>query len=102
MQPFITFKDTEDGVDKYFILQRDFPHYLAAICYIPIADSICCIPVSRHNLWITFQGTIRGNFVPSYKDAQEEIETIFNRMALWFYQNRIEKEPKRYKKWLIS
>ena len=103
MQPFITFKDIDkNDIDIYYILQRDFPHYLGAICYQPMADSICCVPVAGHNLWITFMGTIRGNYVPSYPDAIKEIEIIFVSMANWFYVNRIQKEPKRYKKWAIQ
>lgn len=102
MSPFITFKDLgKDDILQLYILQRDFPHYCGTVCYFPIADSICCVPVAGHNLWVAFAGTIRGNFIPSYNDALQQIIPIFEQMASWFYINRILADPKRYKKWII-
>lgn len=103
MSPYITFKDfsIKDGTLVLYILQRDFPHYCGGIAYHPIADSICCVPMAGHNLWVSYCGTIRGNYIPSYEHALPEIEAVFQHMAAWFYSERIMKDPKRYKKWLI-
>jgi hypothetical protein len=102
MSPFVTFKDLDNsGVMQYYILQRDYPHYLGRIAYYPTGGSICEVPVSGHNLYVSFNGTIRGNFIPAYPKVEEEITAVFHAMALWFYANRIVPDPKRYKKWLI-
>ena len=102
MSPYITFKDFDsNGELQYYILQREYPHYCGVVAYLPIADSICQIPVTAHHLYITFAGTIRGNFALAHPQMEKEIYFIFHSMMLWFYQNRIVKDPKRYKKWLI-
>lgn len=102
MSPFITFRDTnKDGELTLYILQRDFPHYCGQLCYFPIAESICCVPISGHNIWLTFAGTLRGNYILSNNDALQQAGAIFERMAEWFYLNRIASDPKRYKKFSI-
>lgn len=102
MSPFLTFKDADkEGNLQLYILQRAFPHYVGVLSYIPVADSFSCIPLSGHNLWINYAGLLRGNFIPSYGGVNQEIEAVFHSMALWFYSERILKDPKRYKKWLI-
>lgn len=102
MSPFITFKDLDTkGEMQYFILQREYPHYCGRIAYYPTGGAICEVPITGHNLYVSFSGVLRGNFVPAYPKVEEEISVIFHAMALWFYENRVLKEPKRYKKWLI-
>lgn len=102
MSPFVTFKDVDKtGELQYYILQRAFPHYVGIIKYKPNIDALIEVPVTNHNLWVSFAGTIRGNFMPSYPGWQKELEKTFLEMAIWFYQNRILKEPRRYKKWAI-
>lgn len=102
MSPFITFKDQNKAGDMtYYILQREWPHYVGYIAYSPIPDPICQIPVTGHNLWLTFAGTLRGAYIPIEPNVQNEILSVFHNMERWFYANRIQAEPKRYKKWAI-
>jgi hypothetical protein len=46
-----------------------------------------------------FDGSLRGNFIPGYRGVEDEIAMVINDMSLWFYENRILKEAKKYKKW---
>lgn len=102
MSPYITFRDqNKQGDLVLYILQRDFPHYVASLVYIPIADSPCCIPISGHNLWVNFEGTLRGRFIPSHNDVPREIQAVFESMALWFYSERVMADSKRYKRFKI-
>jgi len=102
MSPYITYKDTNKNGDLcLYILQREFPHYQGVICYLPIHDSICCIPIAGHNLYLAFAGTIRGNYIMSNPEYEKQVGLIFESMAAWFYENRIRTDPKRYKKWAI-
>lgn len=102
MSPYITFRDTDKRGDlQLFVLQRDFPHFCAILSSHPIADPIAQVPISGHNLWLVYSGTIRGNYIPSFPDAQEQIQSVLELMGSWFYENRILTDQKRYKKWLI-
>jgi hypothetical protein len=102
MEPFITFRDTNNkGELKYYILQRDYPHYCGRIDELPDPDAIFQSPVAKYYLWVTFSGTIRGNYVPGYKDAFEEMQHVFTHMAAWYFENRIMTRPKKFKKWAV-
>ena len=57
--------------------------------------------ISGHNLYLVFHGTLRGMQIPSYGDIDKEIVNVMSAMAAWYYENRIVKEPKRYKKYRI-
>jgi hypothetical protein len=103
MNPFVTFKDTDKkGELQYYILQREYPHYVGQITYYPSGEAICQVPVSGHNLYVTFAGVLRGNYIPAYPKVNEEITAITHAMALWFYSKRVAIDPKRYKKWAIK
>lgn len=100
--PFITFRDTDkNSILRYYILQRDYPHYCGLISEKQDLEALVQFPVSGYNLWVIYAGTIRGNYVPGYKDAFDEMSHVFNHMAMWYYENRITPDPKRYKKWAI-
>ena|ERR1700722_11856088 len=102
MSPFVTFKDNDSaGILQYYILQREYPHYVGQITYYPKGGAICEVPVTAHNLYVSFAGVLRGNYLPAFPKVEEEINQVFHAMALWFYANRIVPDPKRYKKWLI-
>lgn len=102
MSPYITFKDTNSkGELMFYVLQRDFPHYVAYLSYFPIEGAINQVPISGHNLFLIFSGTIRGAYIPSYQDTLTEIEYIMAEMSKWFYEHRIVPDVKRYKKWAI-
>lgn len=102
MSPYVTYKDTDKkGNLQFYILQRDFPHYVGYLSYFPVEGALAQIPISGHNIWVVFGGTLRGNYVPSYSDVILQIEITMQFMATWFYENRILPDQKRYKKWLI-
>ena len=103
MSPFITFKDTnQNGELQLFVLQRDYPHFVGTLTYYPTGSAIVQVPITAHNLYMTFYGTLRGSYIPLANHIDIEMESVFHAMALWFYSERIMKDPKRYKKWLIS
>jgi hypothetical protein len=101
MIPYITYREEKEGNLLYYILQKEHPHYVGVIAYGPIENKIQ-IPITEHNLYVTFAGTIRGNFIPSYRDVVNQIEQTMTSMAIWYYENRILKEPKKYSKFKLN
>ncbi len=99
--PYITYREEKEGNLLYYILQKEHPHYVGVITYGPVENRIQ-IPITEHNLYVTFAGTIRGYYMPSYKDVVAEVENTMTSMAIWFYDNRILKEPKKYSKFKIN
>jgi hypothetical protein len=98
MIPYITYRDVDNnGELGYFILQKDFPHYIGQITTYPQERLIPSIQIAGYYLWVTFNGTIRGNIVPSYKNIEEDIKFVMNEMSIWYYANRIIDNPKKYK-----
>lgn len=102
MEPFITYRDTDSKNElQYYILQRQYPHYVARIAYKPSDTALFYISISGHHLYVTYAGTLQGHFIPGYKDAIEEMETVMRTMAEWFYANRVAVDSNKYKKWKI-
>lgn len=102
MEPYITFRDTDGaGELQYYILQRQFPHYIARIAYKPSDAALFYMSVAGYHLYLIFDGALQGRFMPSYKDAIDEMEVVVRDMAEWFYINRVVPEPNKYKKWKI-
>lgn len=100
MMPYITFRDTDkEGNLRYYILQRNHPHYVALISEKPVVGSLFCMTVPGYNLWVVFSGVLLGFFVPGYKGVEQEISTVFTDMTDWFLRERILKDPKKYKRW---
>jgi hypothetical protein len=103
MTPYITFREMDDtGNLQYYILQREFPHYIGVIRTIPLARSLVEVHVSGYNLYLSFAGTLRGNMIPSFKDAIKEMVIVYQNMATWYLDNRITKDEKRFKKFKIN
>ena len=99
MQKYVTFRDVNDfGELQYYILQREFPHYLSVISTFPRESIISSIPITNYYLWVVFNGTLRGNLIPSHKNTLEDIKFVLNDMAIWYYANRIVPNEKKYKK----
>ncbi len=101
MSPYVTFLDTDkNGVLQYYILQREFPHYVGIVVD-KMEDAVFVgQPVLGYNLWVIFAGTIRGAYIPSYPDVKKEIDAVFLNMTDWFYKNRVLINPKKYKKYV--
>lgn len=103
MNPFITFRDKdENGEMQYYILQRAFPHFVGRISPVPIEGALANEPVAGYNLWITWNSTLRGNFIPDYRNFDKEIANVFIDMATWFYAERIAMDKNRFKKFKID
>lgn len=103
MNRFITFRDKDDeGHLQYYILQRDFPHYVGRIETNPYGKALIKIPIPQYNMYISLCGTLRGNIIPSYKSVPDEITDVLYGMASWFKANRIDAEPKKYDKFKIK
>lgn len=100
--PYITYRDTnESGELLYFILQKDFPHYLTILSDTPRKTFVQAIPITNYSLYLVFAGVLRGMMIPSYNNVGEEISSVMQSMASWFFDNRILVDPKKYKKWKI-
>ena len=97
---YITFTEPdENDVMEYYILQKEFPHFLCKISEHPTGHFFQCVPINEYDLYIVFNSTLRGNVIPSYKNIGDEIKDVMHDMAEWFYNNRILKNEKKYKKW---
>lgn len=101
MIPYITYREGEGYLVKYYILQKAFPHINCIISQVPTKKFVEAVPIASYNLYIVFEGTIRGNEIPSYTDIDKEIIATMEDMAQWFYLNRILTDIKKYKKWKI-
>lgn len=101
--PYITYRDTDnEGNLQYYILQKEFPHFVGLISAFPKTEFIPAIGISGYNLWVVFNYTLRGRMIPSYKEIDKEILQAMCNMAEWYYENRILTEPKKYKKFKIE
>ena len=99
MSPFITYRDTNDnGELNYYILQREFPNYIGLISVYREKVLVDAIDIIGYNLWIVFNGTIKGSMIPSYKNVHEEIKDVLKEMSEWYYINRVIPQEKKYKK----
>lgn len=102
MEPFITYKEKDvNGDDRFYILQRSFPHYQGIILEQPKDGALAIAPISGHHLYITYAGTIQGNYILAKADVQSEVQSVFQKMAEWFYIKMVSVDPKRYKKFKI-
>ncbi len=101
-KPFITFREEVDGEEKYFILQKSFPHNVAIIATQPMANPIAQSTIAGYNLWLVWSGTLRGNMIAVYPEYKDQLVDCFEEMAEWFYNERILKNEKRYAKFKIK
>ena len=101
--PFITFREVDDkNILRYYILQKDFPHCLAVILSQPMPESLCQSVVPGYNLWVVWDGTLRGNYVAAYPDYEKDLQFTMDNMAAWYFSERIEKDKKRYEKFKVK
>lgn len=101
--PYITFREAdEEGILRYYILQREHPHYIGVITDKPSSYTLTAVQIQGYRLSVSFGGTLRGNFVPAYNGVYEDLETVFKDMAGWYYKNRIVPNEKNYTKFKIN
>lgn len=102
-QPFLTYRETnEKGELIYYILQKEFPHYLAWVSNTRVEKALAQATVAGYNMQIVFCGTISGAFIPSYRGVVEQIQMVIESMSSWFLDNRINVEPKKYLKFKLN
>ena len=102
MEGFITYREDDGGVPSYYILQKAFPHFVGRLVDNPYFSSLLNAPVPHTKLYVAMTGTLRGNTVPSYQNIQEQIKAAALDMALWYYENRILTNPKKFQRWLLK
>lgn len=104
MIPYITYREADnEGILRYYILQKAHPHYVAVISYIPIENKLVgCVAISDYHLYVNFAGTLRGNMIPADKGAIKEIEAVLSDMGSWYFVNRVQPDVKRFKKHKIN
>lgn len=103
MSDFITYREPDnDGNLCYYILQRDFPHYMGVISTRPRKYLVEAHPISGYYMWIVFDGTLRGKQVPSYTNVIDEINESISKMAIWYLQTVILPKKEKYKKYKIN
>lgn len=85
----------------YFILQKEFPHFLCQICeQYEIGNWYGGI--GGYNLYVCFRGTLRGNIIPGYTNIGSEIQDVIDRMAEWYLTQVISPKSNNYKKYLTN
>ena len=100
---YITYRElNKEGEHEYYILQKDFPHFCGLISTSPKEVFVPPSVVSGYNLWIVFNGCLRGFVMPSYNGIDNEIMSILEDMAVWFYENRIVINEKKFKKFKLN
>ena len=102
MEKYITYREDENGVASYFVLQKEFPHFVGRLIDNPYFTSLCNAPVPQTKLYIAIIGTLRGNMIPAYQKVTEEIRSVAVDMALWYYDKRISPQPQKFKRWLLK
>ncbi len=102
MIPFIAFteKDENDSI-RYFVLQKDFPHFVGEILSHP-KEGTWQSPIGGYNLWVVFSGTLQGRLIPSYRNISDEMQSVFDNMAVWYLANKIIPNKSKYKKFKIN
>lgn len=98
MSKYITYRDGDEGEPEYYILQRDFPHYVARLSETISGNEFYSEKIDGYNLHLVFYGVINGRFIPSFQNAMSDIIEIVRDMSLFYLSQRISKNPKRYKK----
>lgn len=100
---YLTFREpNEKGNLLYYVLQKAFPHFQAVLSVNPSDKGLAVSPIAGYHLYVVIHGTLRGkNVIPVYNHVEGEMQSVANEMALWYLENRILVDEKKYKKWKI-
>jgi hypothetical protein len=98
---YVTYREPLNGELQYFILQKQWPHFVGLLVDNPNYKTLFLTPIPHTTLYLAFFGTLQGRIFPA-SSSTEEISIIFTDMAQWYYTFRIENNQKRYKKWLLK
>ena len=100
---YITYREEDEfGRLCFYILQKDFPHYIGLLVTQPMNRAMINMPLPEYHLWLTYAGVLMGNYVPSTVASEANIDGIFSDMAEWYYLNRIKTQAKKYSKFKIT
>lgn len=99
---YITFREEDEfGRLCFFILQKAQPNFIGLLVSSPVEGAIINVPISNYNLWITWGGTLVGNYIPAIKGVLPELYLVFNDMAKWYYEHRVN-GVRKYEKFKIK
>jgi hypothetical protein len=90
------------GELQYFILQREWPHYIGMIIDNPNYKSLVKVPVPNTTLYVSLWGTLQGRLLPANAGMDNGIAATLTNMAVFYYEERIIPNQKKYKKWLLK
>ena len=105
----ITFQDNQ----RFYILQRGFPHYLgeiirgasstdeALLIAEQIAQSLSTCQITGYQIWIVFSGALDGDKVIIEADFKEKMDSRLRAMADFYLLTRILVSPEKFRKWKI-
>ena len=94
-KPFIAyFEDRE-----LYVMQRAYPSYVGKVIELPSRKQNH--PVPGYHLFIQYDGTIQGNFMPTWSDVQQEINETLDNMAT-FISEWMEVNESGYEKFKIK
>ena len=74
-KPFIAY--FEDG--ELYVMQRAYPSYVGKVVELPSTKQNQ--PIPGYHLFIRYDGTIQGNFMPTWANVQQEIFESLDNMA---------------------
>lgn len=102
MIPYLTFREPdEEGRLCFFILQKTHPNYIGLLVASPVEGAIINVPIPNYNLWITFAGTLVGNYIPAVNGVLSDMDILYHDMASWYFTNRVN-GVKKYDKFKIK
>lgn len=71
-----------------YILQKDFPHSIGKLTKKKEENKPQCV-IPGYQLYVTFQGTLRGNYIPSDRFFMQEAGAVLSGMANFLLENLI-------------
>ena len=90
--PYIIYN--ENGSD--YILQKNFPNYIGRVTP-KLERQIAQYPVAGYDLYISFVGTLNGNFIQMDSLAIQHAEEIMSGMSSYFVQKLDKSKYENYK-----
>ena len=90
--PYIIYN--ENGSD--YILQKNFPNYIGRVTP-KLERQIAQYPVAGYDLYISFVGTLNGNFIQMDSLAIQHAEEIMSGMSNFFLEKLDKSKYENYK-----
>lgn len=90
--PYIIYNEN----DSDYILQRNFPNYIGRVTS-KLERQIAQYPVAGYDLYISFAGTLNGNFIQMDSLGIKHAEEIMSVMSSYFVQKLDKEKYEKYK-----